>query len=50
MGRDKSKRQQKAGHIAEQAAALVKDFINKTSETQEKETAQKMGRDSICDC
>ena len=33
-GRDKSKCQQKAGHIAEEAAASVKDFINKTTETQ----------------
>ena len=41
MGRDKSKKQQKVGKIAEQAAASVKGFISQTTETQQKETAQK---------
>jgi ferritin-like protein len=41
MGRDKSKKLQKAGRIAEEAAASVKSFISQTTESQQKETAQR---------
>ena len=41
MGWDKLKRQQKVGLLTKESAASVKEFISKTTQTQEKGIAQK---------